>query len=55
MDTYYLNLAGVPAGTYWLEVGLYPSAGSPHPLSLVGDDGESLGNQLWLTPVRIQP
>lgn len=55
MDTYYLNLAGVPAGTYWLEVGLYPSAGGPHPLSLVGDDGESLGNQLWLTPVRVQP
>ncbi len=55
MDTYYLGLAGVPAGTYWLEVGLYPSASDPHPLSLVDDDGESLGSRLWLTPVRIQP
>lgn len=55
MDTYALSLAGVPAGTYWLEVGVYPSAGGPHPLGLVDDQGNSLGNQLLLTFVRVQP
>lgn len=55
MDTYALSLAGVPAGTYWLEVGLYPSAGGPQPLGLVDDQGNSLGNQLLLTFVRVQP
>ncbi|MGQ9667805.1 MAG: hypothetical protein ACUVWB_10865, partial [Anaerolineae bacterium] len=55
MDTYALSLAGVPAGTYWLEVGLYPSAGGPHPLTLMDDQGNSLGNRLLLTPVRVQP
>ncbi|MBC7240101.1 MAG: hypothetical protein H5T71_08395, partial [Chloroflexi bacterium] len=43
-----------PTGTYWLEVGVYPSDSAPHPLALVDDEGESLGNRLWLTPVRVQ-
>ena len=54
MDTFYLSLAGVPAGTYWLEVGLYPSDSASHPLALVDDDGASLGNRIWLTPIRVQ-